>query len=289
VPLRFDPTVDGPDDAEARRRELDLPRDRAASLGQSALEAARRGHYQNAEGEKVDWQAAVQHAIERRISLPPDASLPMAASPSFDETRVTVANETTMGAARRLTEAGSRPLSLNFANGVTPGGGFLHGARAQEEVLCRSSALIATLDGDPMYAFHREGSPAYESTDWTILSPDVPVFRLDDGTPLPKPWTTSFLTCAAPYAPRVGQPRSAELLHRRIQRILAVARAHGYHSLVLGAWGCGAFANDPDRTARDFREALEGPFSAAFSEVVFAIADWSPERRFLGPFRDAFR
>jgi uncharacterized protein (TIGR02452 family) len=194
-----------------------------------------------------------------------------------------------MGAARRLTEAGARPLSLNFANGVTPGGGFLTGARAQEEVLCRSSALIATLEGDPMYAFHRDEAPAYESTDWAILSPDVPVFRLDDGTPLPKPWTTSFLTCAAPYAPRVGQPRSAELLHRRIHRILAVARAHGYHSLVLGAWGCGAFANDPDRTARDFREALEGPFSGAFSEVVFAIADWSPERRFLGPFRDAFR
>jgi uncharacterized protein (TIGR02452 family) len=66
-------------------------------------------------------------------------------------------------------------------------------------VLCRSSALYLTLDGDPMYAAHQEGPP-YESSDWAILSPDVPVFRRDDGTPLPAPWTTSFITSAAPYA-----------------------------------------------------------------------------------------
>ena len=55
-----------------------------------------------------------------------------------------------------------------------------------------------------------------------------------------------------------------------------------------GAWGCGAFENDPNRTATDFRLALEGEFSESFSDVVFAIADWSSERRFLGPFRDVF-
>jgi len=58
--------------------------------------------------------------------------------------------------------------------------------------------------------------------------------------------------------------------------------------LVLGAWGCGAFGNDPLTTARSFRAALEGPFRNAFRHIFFAIADWSPERRFLGPFRDVF-
>ena len=57
---------------------------------------------------------------------------------------------------------------------------------------------------------------------------------------------------------------------------------------MLGAWGCGAFGNDVERTAKDFRQTLEGEFEGAFSQVVFAITDWSEERRFLGPFRDVF-
>ena len=48
-----------------------------------------------------------------------------------------------------------KPLALNFANGIQPGGGFLRGARAQEEVLCRSSTLHQTLVDDPMYETHR--------------------------------------------------------------------------------------------------------------------------------------
>jgi len=105
---------------------------------------------------------------------------------------------------------------------------------------------------------------------------------------LEKPWLLSFITCAAPYAPAIGQPESGDLLQRRIHRILAIARANGYPELVLGAWGCGAFGNDIHRTARDFRQALENDFRGAFSHVVFAITDWSPQRRFLGPFREVF-
>ena len=44
------------------------------------------------------------------------------------------------------------------------------------------------------------------------------------------------------------------------------------------------------RNARrfDFRNALENEFRGAFSNVAFAITDWSPERRFLRPFLDVF-
>ena len=63
----------------------------------------------------------------------------------------------------------------------------------------------------------------------------------------------------------------------------------GYDDLVLGAWGCGAFGNDTARTAADFKAALVGEFAGAFEEVVFAIADWSAERRYLGPFREEMK
>jgi uncharacterized protein (TIGR02452 family) len=272
--------------AAARRRELDIPRQVAAGLGESAVEAAVQGHYRTAEGQHVDWRDSVLAACAAKISVPPKTDLP-GATGRFPETRIQVTNETTLGAARRLVARGLRPLALNFANGIHPGGGFLHGARAQEEVLCRSSALHQTLVGDPMYEAHLR-RPRPDSTDWAILSPDVPVFRHDDGTPLERAWLLSFITCAAPFAPGIGQPESGELLQQRIHRVLAIACAHGYVTLVLGAWGCGAFGNDPFRSALDFRSALEHAFGGVFLEVVFAITDWSPDRRFLAPFRDVF-
>jgi len=77
-------------------------------------------------------------------------------------------------------------------------------------------------------------------------------------------------------------------LEKRIHRILEVASAYDYDTFVLGAYGCGAFGNDPYPAARDFRNALEGDFAGHFSELVFAVTDWSVERKFLGPFAAVF-
>lgn len=285
--LKMLPCLDSDEMAIHRRQELDISRHVAAALGRSATEAAERGYYVHATGVEVDWSHYVEATHSAKVSIPPNATLPVRDIIPFLETRVQVTSETTLGASRRLVESGLKPLALNFANGVHPGGGFLSGARAQEEVLCRSSALYQTLAGDPMYLAHSR-RPRPDSTDWAIYSPDVPVFRTDDGSELRHPWLLSFLTCAAPYAPAIGQPEAGDLLQRRIHRVLAIARAFGHSALVLGAWGCGAFANDPYRTATDFRSALQNEFSGSFSDIVFAITDWSPERRFLGPFRDVF-
>ena len=285
--LHMLPCLDSELMAITRQQELDVPRDIAAKLGRSAVEAAIAGRYVTEDGKSVDWREAVQNACANKRSISPYDALPVREHDDFEKTRIQVSNETTLGASRRLVEEGLRPLALNFANGIHPGGGFLSGARAQEEGLCRSSALASTLFDDPMYEVHLKRSRP-DSTSWVIYSPDVPVFRTDDGTTLPEPWLLSFITCAAPVADRIGQPESGDLLQKRIQRVLAIARAYGYDTLVLGAWGCGAFSNDPHRTARDFRHALETEFSRAFSNIVFAITDWSSERRFLGPFRDVF-
>jgi uncharacterized protein (TIGR02452 family) len=236
-------------------------------------------------GQEISIAASVTAAVAAKRSIAPDDALPPAAAKSFPSTRIDVANLTTLQASRRLADQGLRPLALNFANGLHTGGGFLSGSLAQEEVLCRSSALYLTLVGDPMYAFHAQ-RPEPDSSAWCILSPDVPVFRTDNGTPLDEPWLLSVITCAAPVAKRIGMDRSAELLRLRIHRVLSIARSYGYESLVLGAWGCGDFGNDPHRTAADFKEALDSEFAGAFANITFAITDWSKERRFLGPFRE---
>lgn len=281
------PCLDSEDMAQSRKSELDIPRNRAAALGHSAVKAAKQGFYLYNDCKVINWSQQVNAARTAKVSIQPDIELPMVGTQSFIQTQIQITNETTLGASRRLIRNGLRPLALNFANGLEPGGGFLSGARAQEETLCRSSSLYETLLGDQMYAKRRK-RPLPDSTDWVIYSPEVPVFRADDGTELEEPWLLDIVTCAAPYAPRVGQPDSGNLLQKRILRVLKVAQFYGYSSLILGAWGCGAFENDVDRTAKDFRSALENEFDKAFEHVVFAIADWSSNRKFLGPFRDVF-
>ena len=281
------PTIDTDAIAALWRDRLLLPYREAADIALQTVAAIDSGGYQAGNGEFVDWAATVELARRRTVTVPPESRLPQWREPGFEVTTVTVANEASLASARRLHGEGRRPLVLNMADGVTPGGGFLSGARAQEEYLCRASALYATLDGDPMYQAHRARDD-YESSDWAILSPDVPVIRDDDGELIPRPWPCSFITSAAPVGHRVGEERSRQLMRERIDRVLAVAAAHDYTDLVLGAWGCGAFGNDPRTTAEAFRCSLTRSFVGRFDRVVFAITDWSPERQFLGPFRDTF-
>lgn len=278
--------LDSDDIAAAARAKLDLDRRLATHLGQTARAIGISGKYETRNGRVIEISSAVEQARSAKESVPPDAHLPEVGPEPDARTEVRVVNATTFMAARSLIEEGFRTMALNFANGIYPGGGFLHGARAQEEVLCRSSALYITLRGDEMYASHRKRK-ALDSSDWIIHSPGVPVFRDDGGTPLDEPWLLNFFTYAAPYAPGLDTDLSHELLDRRIRRVLHLAAARGYEALVLGAWGCGAFQNDPKVVSKSFRRHLED-FAGCFRKVEFAIVDGSPSRETLKPFVDAF-
>ena len=201
-------------------------------------------------------------------------------------------NESTLVASLRLHQAGLRPAALNFASARHPGGGVLSGARAQEESLARSSALCACLEGQPYYEHHAKGDAMYSS--WLLYSPDVPVFRDDDGALLAEPWPCTFITGAAPMVKSLREKRPERLaevpgvMRERIARVLTVAAREGHASVVLGAWGCGAFGGDTESVAGIFKEALEGPLRGAFEEVVFAVLDTTDDRRFIGPFERRF-
>jgi uncharacterized protein (TIGR02452 family) len=77
-------------------------------------------------------------------------------------------------------------------------------------------------------------------------------------------------------------------METRVAKVLAIAAIHGHEALVLGAWGCGVFGNDGGEIAELFRAALTGRFANTFSRTIFAVTDWSPDRRFIGPFEDVF-
>ena len=270
------------------RSSLRVDRRAATDLALETLHWVAKGNYTTTAGKEVPLARRVDRAIEGTIGVPP--TTPVAIPQRLDQaaTDVEIANETSLSAARRLIDEGHDPLILNMANGVTPGGSLLFGGRGQEEYLCRSSALWSTIRDNPMYAAHAEQGNL-ECSDWAILSPDVPIIRDDDGLPLGSPWLASFITCAAPYTHRVGRGRSREIMASRVERLLTIAASHGYKSLILGAWGCGAFGNEPTVVANAFLAALTGPLSDCFQRITFAIPDWSEDRRNLEPFINVFQ
>jgi uncharacterized protein (TIGR02452 family) len=75
-------------------------------------------------------------------------------------------------------------------------------------------------------------------------------------------------------------------MEERVNRVLGVAALHGHEVLVLGAWGCGVFRNDPGMIAELFHQAIVGRFRGAFRRVVFAVLD--PTGETIGSFEQEF-
>jgi uncharacterized protein (TIGR02452 family) len=238
------------------------------------------------ENEVIDLSAHLQKNLQSKRFIPPEELLKLPMHPHIDKSRIFVRNETTLMAARRFAEQDKKALVLNFANGTNVGGGFRLGARAQEETLCYASSLYQTLKGDHFYKYHR--FKRIVASEYAIVS-HVIVFRDDQYQLIEKPWQMDVVTSAAPIAIHgfgVSKKKGAALMDTRIERIYEIAASLGYQHLVLGAWGCGAFGNDPYAIAQLFRKHLEGRFQGWFADVSFAIADWSQNRKFLRPFAD---
>ena len=244
------------------------------------------GLYASPTSRQVDVAEDIASAVARTTHLPPDHRHTFPRTGGYD-TVIEVVEATSLSVARRHHDAVLRTVVLNFASPTVPGGGFLAGERAQEEYHCRSTALFACQAGGPMYSFHLNQANALRS-DAMIYSPDIPVFRGDDHQLLEEPFKVAFISAAACDARDVApldQPKIAGAMSARIVKVLAAAQANGHDALVLGAWGCGNFANDPSLIAELFRQALAGPFKGAFRRVTFAIVDTTPDQRCLNQFR----
>jgi uncharacterized protein (TIGR02452 family) len=213
------------------------------------------------------------------------------------ETEISVCNCTTFAAARSLIDAGyTNPLCLNFASAKNPGGGFLSGSQAQEECLARASALHQSLASQMMYYEVNRSHSSALYTNHIIYSPRVPVFRSDDDILLQEPYSVSIVTSPAVNAGalRKNEPSNftsiQSTMQNRIRSVLAVARKHGHNTLVLGAWGCGVFGNDPYDVATWFSDALleDSRFAAAFNRIVFGVLDFADETPTYEAFRKVF-
>jgi uncharacterized protein (TIGR02452 family) len=129
-----------------------------------------------------------------------------------------------------------------------------------------------------------------------IYSPQCPVIRDDDGGWLDAPIVMDFITSPAPNAGAVmrnepeNRARVTPTLTERASKVLALSASRGCDALVLGAWGCGVFQNDPATVARVFAEQVSpgAPFARLFRHILFAVYDTSRERSVYGAFERRF-
>jgi uncharacterized protein (TIGR02452 family) len=155
--------------------------------------------------------------------------------------------------------SGSKICALNFANASYVGGGVTKGSIAQEETLCLTSPMLYySLAGVGNGSEFNDGSLQYSDTSriprnerWKrriTLSPNVEFIR-DDKTlqflDTRDIYTASIISAAAPNNKSKREPLSETEMHdieRVIRNILDVAGCRDFDVLILGAWGCGAFA-----------------------------------------------
>ncbi len=275
-----------------------MKRSTRKELAQQTVEIIERGSYQSATGRAVDIAPSIRGCLERTEYLTPEKleelrQEVLGQPPEGFVTSFEVVNETTLAGISRLLADGKGPVAvLNFASAKNPGGGFLNGSQAQEESLARSSALHSSLlQGWDFYERHR-ASPSLLYSDAMIWSPDCPIFRDDDGTLLDEPQLVSFITSPAPNAGAAADNRPEELAHipevfrRRSEYVFALAANKGCNRLVLGAWGCGVFRNDPGLVAATFVNHLrQGAWSGRFERVVFSVFDSSPTGETVAAFQ----
>lgn len=195
--------------------------------------------------------------------------------------RITVTQERTFEAAKNLKSEypDARIGVLNFASARNVGGGVVRGAEAQEECLCRCSTLYPCLDTDYLfnnyYQMHRNLKPL-TYTDACIYTPDITVIKTDTAYPESMPenewYIVDVLTCPAPNVStiRIPDKELSEIHKRRGSHIISIAVANNIDVLVLGAFGCGAFRNNPEIVARAYKEILP-QFTGCFKEIRFAV------------------
>lgn len=258
----------------------------------STVDIVQSGEYVSANGPSVQLdREAIEEARKRADFHPDTRELKIRAAERGQETQCYAIEADCLETSRLLQSAGYHPAVLNMANRHNPGGGVQGGSGAQEENVFRRTTAFASLfqysdlardygvpvNGDFSYPIPRESGGIY--------TPALLAFRSSESTGyylLDRPYAVNLITVPAINRPDT-ETRDGELLianhmveatREKIRAILRIGFFHGHDSLVLSAFGCGAFANPPGHVARLFREVLnEEEFNNAFRLIVFAIID----------------
>ena len=207
---------------------------------------------------------------------------------------VTVTTNRTFEAAIKLRNKypNKRIAVLNFASATNPGGGVTKGSSAQEESLCRCSTLYPVLGSNYLFRnFYlpnrQEHNPLHN--DKIIYSPNIVICKSDDGN-YRRLRENEFvhvdvISAAAPNLRErptnrfnndgynhvsVSNKDLYDLHINRGRQIIESALVNNVDILVLGAFGCGAFKNDPEIVSDAYKDLMK-EYCKYFDEIEFAI------------------
>ncbi|MFP4104240.1 TIGR02452 family protein [Coleofasciculus sp.] len=273
------------------------------AIAQDTLKILDAGYYDSPTGQRVDITQDLNACLAQTKYYDPDSLSTLeqnvlSSTPKFSTTEFEVRNETTLLGSERMAKSQQfhKIGVLNFASAKNPGGGFIKGAQAQEESLARSSALYKSLLKCPDYYDYHRSHKSLLYSDRIIYSPGCPIFRNDDGTLLETPYRVDFITSPAPNAGAIwrNQPkdgsRVGDVLYSRGAKVLSLAVDQGCDALVLGAWGCGVFQNEPSMVAQMFADFLlpNGQFWGRFKRVLFSVLASPQQKRIITEFHNRF-
>lgn len=246
------------------------------------------------------WESTRKSLLASRIYEAGDELQP---GPDVSEgAEVILSKQKTINAA--LGYRGEKVAIHNFASATNPGGGVRKGSGAQEESICRTTTLYSVLDSYSLsvyYSIHhdmKDRSDSFLYTSSLIYTPDVAIIRPDDdGGPLLDEseygWC-DVVTIAAPHLGRDGMQytgRNREMLRgiflERFDRFFASASKAGCTVAITGAFGCGAFGNDPELVADALRKSISR-YSRKFRRIELAVFCNDDEDANYSAFRKVF-
>lgn len=227
--------------------------------------------------------------------------------PKYD-TEIKVIDNDCIYAAKDLIDKGFNPCVLNMASFHKPGGGVVEGSSAQEENIFRRTNIFKSL-----YQFHsigenygikqREERYPLEYNFGGIYTPHVTVFKGSDDVdyaPLDETFEIGVVSVSAIKKPTVQTdgklaPWIVDTTKSKIRQMMDIALENEHDSMVLSAFGCGAYKTPPTEMARIFKEVLnEKKYKNVFKAIHFAIINLkstngshNPQGNFK-PFYDAF-
>lgn len=219
------------------------------------------------------YKPAVYYRAGMVDALPNISKCPITDAVSVELHTVSTVDAALRAVKQRIGKAGMGGVGvLNFASAKNPGGGFLSGSMAQEEALCHASTLYPQLKDSLMYSENRAAHLDGYYNDAMNVSE---TFFLRDGTGAyvaPTPACTVVTSAAVNVSSlrNVDMCQVEMVMRKRMEGILRMFIHCGCTTLVLGAYGCGVFGNDPYMVAGIWKDLLQ-EYGGHFDEVIFAI------------------